>query len=105
MTEATEFEWVDEIPARRGGGRPGSGKWNKMYEMLSNKPGKIAKLGPFTPGTASGVSSRLKKLGATTTSQSVDAETAFVYAYVAGDEELPESEHNSESMFDGEDSE
>lgn len=92
-----EFEWVDEIPKRTGGGKAGGGKYQTLAETLKGAPGKVAKLGPFSVGAGSGATRRLKDLGVDATSRTVDGKV-FVYAVAEG-----ENDDNSESIFeDGE---
>ena len=93
MSGPSEFEWVDEIPKRTGGGKKGGGKYQELVKVLGGAPGKVAKLGPMGAGAASGAVKRLKELGADATSRNVDGE-AFVYVTVA------ESSDDSESIFD-----
>jgi hypothetical protein len=77
----SKMEWVDEVPPRGGGGgMKGTGKYAAIVGELQRNAGNVMKLGPYTPGAASGAVSRLKELGVNATSRTIDGDT-YVYTW------------------------
>lgn len=95
-TQEPTLEWVEEVPPRGGGGgMKGTGKYATIVGELKRNEGAVLKLGPYTPGAASGAVARLKELGVMATSRTIDG-TPFVFTWAASDNGEVEAEAEPE---------